>query len=151
MSRDDARRPAGGPARCGVHLLQFATYTETRCPVVGGEGFVPVFREELATLGPAGCVRPVSTPGFSPSRVPLAAEDVVATANRKLFDEDGYLTMVCQVHAEFLTAHAVLPRACAGPQCRGRAAPGLACALTARRPGHRRGRRYCFPGRSEPA
>ena len=115
--------------------MQFATYTETRCPVVGGDGFVPVFREELATLGPAGCGRPVSTPGFSPSRVPLAAEDVVATANRKLFDEDGYLTMVCPVHAEFLTAHAVLPRVCAGPQCRGRAAPGLACALTARAAG----------------
>ena len=96
--------------------------------MVGGDGFVPVFREELAALGPAGCGRPVFTPGFAPARVALAAEDVVATANKKLFDSEGYLTMVCQVHAEFLTAHAVQPRACAGPQCRGRAAPGLACA-----------------------
>ena len=68
-SRDGARRPAGGPARCGVHLLQFAAQTETRCPVVGGDGFVPVFREELAALGPAGCGRPVFTPGFAPARV----------------------------------------------------------------------------------
>ena len=54
-------------------MLQFAAQTETRCPVVGGDGFVPVFREELAALGPAGCGRPVFTPGFAPARVALAA------------------------------------------------------------------------------
>ena len=125
-SRSDARRPAGGAGGCAIHLVRFAAYGEGGCPVAGGGGLAATMADMLVALGPGGCGREVATPGFGQEQVALPVEDVIATSNHTLFDQDGYLTRVCAMHAEFLRLHAVAPRACQGPQCRNRAAPGLA-------------------------
>ena len=125
-SRSDARRPAGGAGGCAIHLVRFAAFGEGGCPVVGGGGLAATMADLLVALGPGGCGREVATPGFGHEQVALPVEDVIATSNHTLFDQDGYLTRVCAMHAEFLRLHAVAPRACHGPQCRNRAAPGLA-------------------------
>ena len=94
--------------------------------MAGGGGLAATMADLLVALGPGGCGREVATPGFGHEQVALPVEDVIATSNHTLFDQDGYLTRVCAMHAEFLRLHAVAPRACHGPQCRNRAAPGLA-------------------------
>ena len=125
-SRSDARRPAGGAGGCAIHLVRFSAYSEGGCPVAGGGGLAATMADLLVALGPGGCGREVATPGFGHEQVALPVEDVIVTSNHTLFDQDGYLTRVCAMHAEFLRLHAVAPRACHGPQCRNRAAPGLA-------------------------
>ena len=95
-SRSDARRPAGGAGGCAIHLVRFAAYGEGGCPVAGGGGLAATMADLLVALGPGGCGREVATPGFGQEQVALPVEDVIATSNHTLFDQDGYLTRVCR-------------------------------------------------------
>ena len=83
--------------------------------MAGGGGLAATMADLLVALGPGGCGREVATPGFGHEQVALPVEDVIVTSNHTLFDQDGYLTRVCAMHAEFLRLHAVAPRACHGP------------------------------------
>ena len=86
--------------------------------MAGGGGLAATMADLLVALGPGGCGREVATPGFGHEQVALPVEDVIVTSNHTLFDQDGYLTRVCAMHAEFLRLHAVVPRP-AVPEPRG--------------------------------
>ena len=55
------------------------------------------------------------------NRVPLCAEDVIATGMEELFDEDGYGIWLCPKHAELVLGRAVEGRACTCTICSGHA------------------------------
>ena len=77
-------------ACCALHKLRFVA-------VKGFEGDTPDFSSVLGAFAARRCKAAVSSDVRH--RVPLCAEDVEATDDSSLFDEDGYLVGLCGKHA----------------------------------------------------
>ena len=95
-------------ACCALHKLRFEA-------VKGFEGDTPDFASVLGAFAARRCKAAVS--GDVRHRVPLCAEDVEATDDSSLFDDDGYLVGLCGKHAVLVVAEAVEGRACTGAIC----------------------------------
>ena len=95
-------------ACCALHKLRFVA-------VKGFEGDTPDFASVLGAFAARRCKAAVS--GDVRHRVPLCAEDVEATDDSSLFDDDGYLVGLCGKHAVLVVAEAVEGRACTGAIC----------------------------------
>ena len=95
-------------ACCALHKLRFVA-------VKGFEGDTPDFSSVLGAFAARRCKAAVSSDVRH--RVPLCAEDVEATDDSSLFDEDGYLVGLCGKHAVLVVAEAVEGRACTGAIC----------------------------------
>ena len=95
-------------ACCALHKLRFVA-------VKGFEDDTPDLSSVLGAFAVRRCKAAVS--GDVRHRVPLCAEDVEATDDSSLFDEDGYLVGLCGKHAVLVVAEAVDGRACTGAVC----------------------------------
>ena len=78
-----------------MHNLRFVA-------VEGFEEDTPDFSSVLGAFAVRRCKAAVS--GDVRHRVPLCAEDVEATDDSLLFDEDGYLVCLCRKHAVLVVA-----------------------------------------------
>ena len=93
---------------CALHKLRFVA-------VEGFEEDTPDFSSVLGAFAVRRCKAAVS--GDVRHHVPLCAEDVEATDDSSLFDEDGYLVGLCGEHTVLVVAEAVEGRACTGAVC----------------------------------
>ena len=93
---------------CALHKLRFAV-------VEGFEEDTPDFSSVLGGFAVRRCKAAAS--GDVRHRVPFCSEDVEATDDSSLFDEDGYLVGLCGKHAVLVVAEAVDGRACTGAVC----------------------------------
>ena len=99
---------------CGLHHLKFVELKEF-------PEDTPDFSDVLGSYASNRCKARACRRDGTLNRVPLCAEDVIATGMEDLFDEDGYCIGLCSKHAELVLGRAVEGRACTGTICSGHA------------------------------
>ena len=92
---------------CGLHHLKFVELKEF-------PEDTPDFSDVLGSYASNRCKARACRRDGTLNRVPLCAEDVIATGMEELFDEDGYCIGLCPKHAELVLGRAVEGRACTG-------------------------------------
>ena len=85
---------------CGLHHLKFVELKEF-------PEDTPDFSDVLGSYASNRCKARACRRDGTLNRVPLCAEDVIATGMEELFDEDGYCIGLCPKHAELVLGRAV--------------------------------------------
>lgn len=98
--------------QCGLHYLKFAVLEEY-------PDDTPDFSDVLGSLATRRCRAKACRRDGARMRVPLCAEDVIATGKDEMFDDEGFCVGLCPKHAELVLSRAVEGRACSGSMCSG--------------------------------